>query len=215
MPIRVFLSSKMGEFKHERAAIAQQIAAVHGFQVNAAEQWGSRNNRPEKLYRDGVRECHIYLGLFGHAYSLSTHEEYQAACENPYRQKLIYLKESRSIDSKLAELIEAFELRHRPYTFRDLWDLLPRVQRDLDWAVEEILNQHLELYTAQPVAQGEEDASAAVEAWENKQLYLTALFRRDTDLTTENLRAMRRSLQENSHNPRGGLVRALSRFIRS
>src|SRR5436309_3138512 len=115
MPVRVFLSSKMKEFENERAAIANQMASLRGFQVNTAEQWGARSHSPEKLYRGGVQECHIYVGLFGHVHSAATQEEYEEASGNPYRQKLIYLKRSRNIDPRLAELIKLFRDRHKPY----------------------------------------------------------------------------------------------------
>lgn len=214
MPVRVFLSSKMKEFDNERAAIVNQIAAMHGFQVNAAEEWGACSNSPQKYYIGGVRECHIYMGLFGRAYSPATREEYDAACENPYRQKLIYIKQSRNIDPKLAELIQLFRCRHRPYTFRNLWDLLPRVQSSLDFSLEEILNQHLELHAAPPVAQGDE-ASIAMEAWKNSRRYLTTLYRTDDDLTPASIGTIRRSVEKQSRKLRLRFGRVLSPFMGS
>src|SRR6476646_8968016 len=184
----------MKEFKDERAAIVNQIRSVHGFQINAAEEWGALSADVEKVYRGGVRECHIYMGVFGHLYSAATQEEYEEACKNPYRQKLIYLKRSRNIDPELAELIKVFQRRHKPYIFNDLWSLLPHVLHDLDSAVEEIANQNLERGVVAPTAQGEGERSVSWEAWKNKQVYLAALYEKDHDLTPESFHSLRNSL---------------------
>lgn len=186
----------MKEFENERAAIANQIASVHGFQVNTAEQWGALSDNAQKLYRGGVQQSHIYVGLFGHVYSPSTREEYDEACQNPYRQKLIYLKRLRSIDPEVAELIRLFQSRHKPYTFNNLWDLLPRVLVDLDSAVEQILNQSLERDSAPPIAHSETENSVSLQAWKNKQEYFSKLYRNDNDLTFEYLSAIRDALRE-------------------
>src|SRR5579872_4584238 len=124
----------MKEFEQERGALAFQLTSIPGIQVNAAEQWGAISAPVEKIYTGGVQRCHIYIGLFGKVYSAATQEEYEEACRNPYRQKLIYLRQSKNIDFKLQELIKVFQQRHKPYTFRNLWDLQPRVAADLDFS---------------------------------------------------------------------------------
>jgi hypothetical protein len=202
----------MKEFEKERAAIVHQIALVRGFQINAAEEWGARSPNPEKLYRFGVQECHIYVGLFGNVYSAATQGEYEEASGNPYRQKLIYLKRSRNIDPRLAELIKLFRDRHRPYIFTNLWDLLPRVVDDLDWAVQQILDHTLERYTEPPVAHSGE-TNIALEAWKNKQHYLAALYGHDAALTVDSLEAIRGALQEKNNKSRHKFGRVLSRII--
>ena len=195
MAVRVFLSSKMKEFDQERAALAFQIASIPGFAVNAAEEWGALSASVEKAYTGGVRECHIYLGLFGRIYSAATKDEYDEACRNPYRQKLIYLKAGvKAVDAELAALIRTFESRHRPYRFKDLRDLQPRLIKDLDFALAEILNQHLQLGEPRPVAQAGTGTSVAEDAWRSRQTFLAELYNDDTDLTAGYLRQVREKL---------------------
>ncbi len=187
MAIRVFLSSKMKEFDQERAAIAFQIAGLKGFEIHAAEDWGALSAPVDNVYESGVANCHIYIGLFGRVYSVHTQREYEAACRNPYRQKLIYLKAGAKItDDNLARLIETFDARHKPYRFRDLRDLQPRLLKDLELAVQEMLNQYLQLADKAPVAQGV-GTSVSEQAWSNQQRHLHELYANDTDLTAEHL----------------------------
>lgn len=193
MAIRVFISSKMAELQDERAALAFQIAHLPGFEVIVAEKWGALSASVQHLYLGGVQRSHIYLGLFGRVYSQATHAEYEEACRNPYRQKLIYLKRgARSIDEPLRALIATFEERHKPYQFRDLWDLQQQVLTDLDTAVVEMLNQHLQLGQSAPIAQSDGVVSVLQQAWQRKQLHLRDLYEEDTELSTaffEELRA--------------------------
>jgi hypothetical protein len=205
--IRVFLSSKMKEFDQERAALAYQIAGLRGFEVNAAEDWGAVSSSCEEMYIRAVRECHIYVGLFGRIYSASTEQEYQEACANPYRQKLIYLKSGARVnDREVLALIQIFQARHKPYRFKDLRDLQPRLFRDLDFALSEMLNQHLQLGEPAPVAQSGSDGSVSETAWRNKQKYLNELYGRDGDFTTAYLDAVRASLPR----PRSGLLQSIA-----
>lgn len=200
MAIRVFLSSRMKEFDQERAAIAFQIASLKGFEINAAEDWGALSAPVEHVYGAGVASCHIYIGLFGRTYSPHTHREYEEACSNPYRQKLIYLKAgARVSDESLTRLIATFESRHRPYRFQDLRDLQPRLLKDLELAVQEMLNQCLQLAEKAPVAQGA-GPSVSEQAWHNRRKYLCELYRNDTDLTVDRLHSIRAAL---SHPPTG------------
>jgi Domain of unknown function (DUF4062) len=206
MPIRVFLSSKMKEFETERAAIANQIAGLRGFQVNAAEEWGAHSASVENIYRGGVRDCHIYVGLFGRVYSAATQAEYDEACLNPYRQKLIYIRPTKKPDPELAALIEVFKQRHRPYQFRNLWELQPQLVRDLDGALDEIVNQTLERGEARPVAHGADPVSVSEEAWKNKQAFLTGLYSEDDDLTPEHVARIRQDLQKSTRNPLARII---------
>lgn len=201
MPIRVFLSSKMKEFESERAAIAHQVSTLRGFQINPAEEWGALSANVEKVYRGGVRECHIYVGLFGRIYSAATQHEYEEACLNPYRQKLIYLRQARNVDPQLMDLIDTLKHRHRPYVFKNLWDLQPQLLLDLEYALEEIANQNLERGDSRPVVQTGSGPSVSEEAWRNTQEYLSDLYGHDGDLTVEYLAAIRESIQTS---PRSG-----------
>src|SRR6185369_1660065 len=154
VPIRVFLSSKMKEFEIERKIIGFQIGALPGFEVNAAEDWPAASGPVRGMYLGGVRRCHIYIGLFGRLYSEATKDEYDEACTNPLRQKLIYLKSGRhSIDDKLTSLIETIHASHRPSAFKDAADLQRQVFRDLHFAVAEMLDQALQRGQPSPIPQ--------------------------------------------------------------
>lgn len=122
--VRVFISSKQNEFTAERAVLAHEIGSIPLLDVVWAEEWAPSAAKPAEVYLKDVRSCPIYVGLFGRVYSEHTKLEYLAACENPYREKLLYVKQSENVDPQLQELITQFYDRHVPAKFTNIGDLI-------------------------------------------------------------------------------------------
>jgi hypothetical protein len=180
----------MEEFSQERAAIAYQISLIKEFDINAAESWGAGSATVEEIYLQEVRKSHIYIGLFGKEYSAATHREYEEAYKNPYRQKLTYIKKVAKHAPQLIELIKTLQLRHKPYLFEGLGDLLPQLRLDLISALERIADQILQMGETPPVSQSAARESVSLRAWQKRQNYLKALYEQDC-LNVANVDALR------------------------
>jgi hypothetical protein len=87
-----------------------------------------------------VRTSPIYVGLFGNIYSEPTYREYLAACKNPYREKLLYIRKSETVDEKLQQLITHFNDFHVPARFVSIADLLPVFSRKLTAALTRMIS---------------------------------------------------------------------------
>ncbi len=74
--------------------------------------------------------------------------------------------------------------------------------KDLELAVQEMLNQYLQLADKAPVAQGV-GTSVSEQAWSNQQRHLHELYANDTDLTAEHLQKVGAALAA----PSGGLFK--------
>jgi hypothetical protein len=170
----------MEEFSQERAAIAYQISLIKEFDINAAESWGAGSATVEEIYLQEVRKSHIYIGLFGKEYSIATSQEYEEAYKNPYRQKLIYIKKAVERAPQLVELIKTLHLRHKPYLFESLGNLLPQLRLDLISALEQIADQILQMGETPPVPQSAARESVSLKAWHKRQSYLKALYEQDS-----------------------------------
>lgn len=153
--IRVFISSKQSEFSSERAVLAHEIRSIPLLEPVLAEEWNPTGTNVHDVYLNDVRTCPIYVGLFGSIYSEPTFREYLAACENPYREKLLYLKKSDAIDEKLQELIARFNHLHVPARFVSIADLLPVFSKHLVAALSRMISLLQVLGEKTPTTQGQ------------------------------------------------------------
>ena len=171
--IRVFISSKQSEFETERAVLAHEIRNIPLLDPVLAEEWNPTGTSVHEVYLNDVRTSPIYVGLFGSVYSQPTFLEYKAACENPYREKLIYLKQTDKIDEQLRQLIVEFQDRHVPAKFRTLGDLVPVFSKHLGAALSRMVNT-LQLFgEPKPVAQGK--TTVLERQWVNRQKHIREL----------------------------------------
>jgi hypothetical protein len=73
---RIFISSNQSEFKEERKLLAEYLRSdallCKFFDVFLFENLPANNNDSEKVYLDGVKQCDIYIGLFGKEYGYET-----------------------------------------------------------------------------------------------------------------------------------------------
>ena len=152
--VRVFISSKQSEFEAERAVLAHEIEAIPLLEAVWAEQWSPTGATPAEVYLKDVRSCPIYVGLFGRTYSEHTRREYMAACENPYREKLLYVKESSDPEPEMQTLIEEFMEKHALARFRNIGDLVQVFSKHLLNALGRMIDLLQLLGDPKPVAQG-------------------------------------------------------------
>jgi uncharacterized protein DUF4062 len=173
LKIRVFISSKQSEFENERAMLAHEIRNIPILEPVLAEEWNPTGVSVHKVYLDDVRTSPIYVGLFGGIYSEPTYLEYKAACENPYREKLIYLKQTGKVDPRLKELIGEFLDRHVPVKYRSLPDLLPVFSRHLSAALSRMVDTLQSFGEPRPVVHG--SGTVLERQWANRQKHIRAL----------------------------------------
>lgn len=82
---RVFISSVMNGFDSERAA-AKQAAALLGFMPYMAEEFGALPQTPREACLEGVRNCDIYVGIFGERYGYVANDSGMSATEEEYKE---------------------------------------------------------------------------------------------------------------------------------
>ena len=98
---KVFISSVQSEFTKERQKLVEFLSAdaLLGkfFDVFAFENLPAVNQNPQKVYIDEVKQCDIYLGLFGKEYGFEdekgvspTEREFDCAVEN-HKIKLVFI----------------------------------------------------------------------------------------------------------------------------
>src|SRR6266566_3565378 len=140
--IQVFVSSKYSEFEMERALVKHEIDSFPFLESILAEDWSPRTGRSEDFYIADVNRSHIYIGLFGSVYSKPTHVEYEAACGNPHRERLIYLRDCPpgKRDPELRGLIADILDQHVVRKYAKPVDLLPVLQSDLQAALWRIVD---------------------------------------------------------------------------
>jgi len=171
--IRVFISSKQREFEAERSVLAHEIRNIPLLEPVLAEEWNPTGTSVRDVYLNDVRTSPIYVGLFGAIYSEPTYLEYLAACENPYREKLIYLKQADNVDERLKKLIVEFQDRHVPAKFRTLGDLVPVFSQHLIAALGRMIAALQLMGETKPVAHG--SGSVLEKRWWKQQQQLNGL----------------------------------------
>jgi CHAT domain/Domain of unknown function (DUF4062) len=175
--IRVFVSSTPTEFGEERQAIAQAIASIPILEAVLTEESSPLAAGEIEAYLGDVRSSPIYVGLFGQFYSETARLEYLAADDNPYREKLIYIKESGQVDPLLQGFIKSLEEHHTIVRFRTLEDLVALFYRQLEAAVSRTMANHDRLGEPRPVAHSAGSGTSVLEkAWMKRQQQLTELW---------------------------------------
>ena len=116
---RIFISSVQSEFAEERQMLFDYIStdALFGmyFEPFIFEKVPALNYSPEKVFINEVKNCDIYLGLFGEAYGYEdpegispTEKEFDAATLHN-KVRLIYIKQAKKRDPKEDLLIAKAE----------------------------------------------------------------------------------------------------------
>jgi hypothetical protein len=172
--IEVFLSSKQAEFEIERSLMVERIKAWSMLEPVNAEDWPPESVPVRDLMIDKVNRSMIYVGLFGSIYSEATELEYRAAMNNPYRERMIYLKnmpeEQRA--PEVRRLITDLQGQNTIAHFNDVRDLLPRFSAHLSDALVRIVLRLRKLGEAAPVTKSSGVKSAIYRRWaaERRQL---------------------------------------------
>ena len=140
----IFVSSSQLEFARERKELCffvltdpylKQYFDVFIFEILPANQ-----QNPQNIYRDKVKECKIYLGLFGETYGTpdgdgisATEHEFNYATELG-KDRLVYLKQldpSARQEQKMAEMIAKAKQAVIYSTFNSLDELKLKVTQSL------------------------------------------------------------------------------------
>ena len=119
MSYRIFISSVQREFAKERKALAAMIRKdlllKTFFEPFIFEESSACNRSAKELYLDEVRECDVYLGLFGTQYGnvdkvgvSPTEREYDLATELK-KYRLAFVKRGGNVDVRETKLIAKVE----------------------------------------------------------------------------------------------------------
>lgn len=76
--LKVFLSSSMGEFRDQRAAIKQELNSLE-VESYVFETEGASDQSPAERFQAAVRGASVYIGVFGRICGKYTREEYEMA----------------------------------------------------------------------------------------------------------------------------------------
>jgi hypothetical protein len=109
--VNIFVSSKTTEFAEEREKIKRELEGLDKsitafiFEDDACPS----STKSDDVYREEVRKCHIYVGLFKNDFSKATLEEYDVALANN-KERLIYVDDSQTKERhpNLSEQIKKF-----------------------------------------------------------------------------------------------------------
>ena len=166
--IEVFLSSKQLEFEIERALMVERIKSYSMLEPVNAEDWPPESAPVRELMLDKVNRSMIYVGLFGSIYSEATELEYRAALNNPYRERMVYLKnlpdDQRS--PEIRRLIADLHAQNTVAKFNDVRDLLPRFTDHLRDALIRIALKLRKLGEPPPVTKSRGAGSGMYRRWE-------------------------------------------------
>ena len=140
----VFVSSPQSEFARERKELCYFVLTdpylKQFFDVFLFENLPANQQNPENNYRDKVKECSIYLGLFGKTYGTldgdgisATEHEYNYATELG-KARVIYLKQLAPRDrqaKKMAGLVAKVKKDVTYNTFSSIYELKLKVMQSL------------------------------------------------------------------------------------
>ena len=128
MRFKIFISSVQSEFSEERQKLVEFLSAdaLLGkfFDVFAFENLPAISHNPQKVYIEQVKQCNIYLGLFGKEYGFEdekgvspTEREFDCAVEN-HKIKLVFItnhnnEERNPKEQNLIKKAEHFVVRKR------------------------------------------------------------------------------------------------------
>lgn len=133
--LEVFISSAQSEFEKERTTLAQRISKMPFLVCNPLEKRGAESVPAIEASLQGVRDCDIYIGIFGSRYSETTKAEFREAMKH-YKMCLNYAKRVKSREEQLQEFLEAeLKPQFKYHKFSK--------SKDLHEQIEEDLNRHL------------------------------------------------------------------------
>jgi len=143
----VFLSSDQEEFEEELKKLSKIISDIPFLECIPLEERGADTTGVVEASIRAVRNCDIYVGIFGREYSEITIKEYTEAVKQR-KQCLTYVKRVKDRDKRLTKFIEE-ELKNKFkfHLFRGKKDLYERIDKDLRRLVFEILREGLETRT--------------------------------------------------------------------
>ena len=154
---------------------------------------------------DKLNRSMIYVGLFGTIYSEPTELEYRAAFSNPYRERMIYVKqvpdEKRAPELRL--LINDFNAQNVVAKFSDVRDLLPKFSRDLSNALVRIALKLRKLGEPAPLTKGVNSPMLRRWAAERKQVVALGLENRTPEEIAELARRIEAETQADGAESRG------------
>jgi len=139
----VFLSSAQNEFKKERKALSAKISHMPFLNCSLLEDRGADSVSVEEASIKGVRECDIYVGIFGNQYSEITVKEYREAVKLR-KLCLNYVKRTSNRDSTLQDFIDG-ELRpqFKYHEFKSRKNLYTQVENNLREQLSRLLRMGL------------------------------------------------------------------------
>jgi len=111
---KIFISSTQSEFKEERKLLAEYLYSdallCKFFDVFLFENLPANNKKTENVYLDEVKQCDIYIGLFGREYGYETDDgisptekEFNCAVKQ-HKIKLIFVTEHKDTERHPKEL---------------------------------------------------------------------------------------------------------------
>jgi hypothetical protein len=172
--LKVFINSNLREFEMERSVLVDAIASIPLLEPVFGKE--SSTASEAEVYLPDVETSAIYICFLGRFYSERTKLECLAAFKNPYREKLIYVKESSRAEPLLSELIDYIRDRHPVVGFRSVADLLPLLSGNIADAVARVSTALQRLGEPRPIAQaGGGRRSVHEQAWETRQEQLAEL----------------------------------------
>lgn len=143
----VFLSSDQEEFGEERKKLSKIISDIPFLECIPLEERGADTRGVVEASIRAVKNCDIYIGIFGSEFSEITIEEYDEAVKQR-KQCLTYVKRVRDRDKRLTKFIEEdLKNRFKFDPFRGKKDLYERIEKDLGRLIFEVLQEGLEART--------------------------------------------------------------------
>jgi len=140
----VFLSSDQLEFDKLRNKLSIEICNIPFLTCTLLEETGADSSTVLDASLKAVRDCDVYVGIFGREYSELTIREYQEAVR--FRKPcLTYVKKLRKRDEKLANFInDVLKNDFKFFVFTTNKDLFCQLNIDLHKFILETLKKGLE-----------------------------------------------------------------------
>ena len=148
-PVRIFISSVQNEFSQERTALREYLRGDPLFRrfcdVFLFEDAPAQDRRADEFYLDEVKQCDVYLGLFGCDYGSEdaegmspTEREFDLAGELS-KPRFIFVKSSNAErHPKMAALIDRADNRLIRRRFASLPELIAAVYASMVHHLEDV-----------------------------------------------------------------------------
>ena len=140
----VFISWDMKEFRRIRKQLSGHINKMPFLKSNPLEARGADFDSVLEASLKGIRDCDIFVGIFGKEYSAITIEEAREAIKTK-KPSLTYVKKVHKRDPRLSDFIDkelAPEFKYDPFLRNK--DLVVNVKKDLDSQLSGILDEGLQ-----------------------------------------------------------------------